>query len=428
MTGQQDLLDDRAPIAVTPDGATWSRTLTDGTEIGLRASGLRKGRSGNHGKIEIFDGPVLLSYSVFNIDRDEDRGRIANKAHKNMGRPGAEMKPGIPYLDADLRHDLDLFCREVYDLWVSEQGATLVEGDPDSTVQFLARPHIIEGGGTIMFGLQGGGKSYTAMLLAVAIDAGLNGLWQTRKGNVLYVNLERSGVSMGRRLARVNKTLGLPPTRQIYMMNRRGRGLADIGDALARDVEEMAIDLVVVDSISRTGIGDLNENQATNDAINLLNGLGTSWLGLGHTPRSTQDRVFGSTMWDAGADIMVRLTGARNGSRHGIHLEITKENDLGPQPDLTLAYTFEPERGLASAEKANIADFPELLEAKRQKPAEAIAEFLLAEGPSTATQISEGTGLDRANISRTLKADGQFGEIKRDGRNVIYALMARETE
>jgi hypothetical protein len=417
----------RSPITISPEGGTWSRKLEDGREIGFKATALRKTYTGNHGRIEIFQGPVLLSYDVFNIDRDGDRTRIANRAYKAMGGDGrAEMAPSVPYLDVDLRHDLDLFCREVYDLWIADQGAELVAGDPDSVVEFLAKPHIVENGGTILFGIQGSGKSYTAMLLAVAVDAGMNGLWATRKANVMYVNLERSAASMRRRLARVNMALGLEANRSIYMLNRRGRGLAELADVLKRDVEERAVELVIVDSISRAGMGDLNENLATNEAINLLNGLGVSWLGLGHTPRETQDRVFGSTMWDAGADVMLKLTGTKQGGRHGIHLEITKENDLGPQPDLTLAYTFEP-NGLASVAKAKIDDFPDLVERKHRSLPDEIKEHLLAEGSATGTDIADALKKPRVSIVRVLRADSRFVELnKRQGTEVLYGVQVRD--
>tara|TARA_Y100000310_G_scaffold324459_1_gene386307 strand:+ start:928 stop:2202 length:1275 start_codon:yes stop_codon:yes gene_type:complete len=418
----------RDPIAVTPEGATWSRQLVGNRTLGFRASHLRKSRTGNHGRIEIYEGPVLLAYDVFNIDRDADRTRISNKAHKALGsdpRPMFDGDMDLPYASEDMRHDLDLFCREVYGAWVSKQGAELIAGDPDSSVEFLAKPHILESGGTILFGPQGNGKSYTAMILAVAIDSGTNGLWETRKCNVMYVNLERSAGSMRRRLARVNTALGLDSRRQLYMMNRRGRGLADLADALSRDVEEHAIDFLIVDSISRTGIGDLNENQSTNEAIDLLNGLGCAWLGIGHTPRETEDRVFGSTMWDAGADVMLRLTGAKQGGRHGIQLTITKENDLGPQPDLTLAYTFD-ERGLATVEKANVEDFPELVNKRKKSLPDEMEEFLLNEGASTGTQIADALKKQRTNVVRVLKADERFAIVNRKGNEVYYGVQVRE--
>ena len=412
----------RQPVEVMPGGGTWARDLHSGRAVRFSATQLRQTRTGIHGRLEIWDGTTLLAWDQFNIERDADRSRISNKAFKLLGSP--EVSPGVPYLSDDMRHDLDLFCREVWPTWMGTQGAELVTGDPDSVVEFLAAPHLLVDGGTIMFGQQGAGKSYTAMLLAVAVDSGSNGLWKTRKSNVLYVNLERSARSMYRRLARVNKALGLEQTRGIYMMNRRGRGLNELREPLLRDVDEKAIELVVVDSISRTGIGDLNENQATNEAIDLLNGLGVCWLGIGHTPRETQDRVFGSTMWDAGADIMLRLTGARQGERHGIHLSITKENDLGPQPDLTLAYTF-GETGLDTVERARIDEFPELVDKRKRTLPDEIEEFLLMEGAATGTQIADGISRPRQSIVRVLGVDDRFLEVRRQGNQVYYGAQVR---
>ena len=122
---------------------------------------------------------------------------------------------------------------------------------------------------------------------------------------------------------------------------------------------------------------------------------------------------------------MLRLTGARQGGRLGIHLEVTKENDIGPQPPLTLAYSFD-DKGLLTAERANVSDFPELVENRRKTLADEIQEYLLGEGEATGTQIANALRQKQPNISRALKADERFLVTRRDGRDVYHGVKLGE--
>jgi hypothetical protein len=413
-------------VNITVQGETclWERTLSDRV-IRFQVSDLRKERTGIHGRVEIFDAKVVLAWDQFNIERDGDRTRLANKAFGLLESDNLQTQEGEAYFKNDLRHDLDLFAREVWPEFIGQQGAEFLSGDSTSEISFLAKPHILDGGGTILFGPQGKGKSYTALIQAIAIDAGQNGLWACKQRRTLFVNLERSAVSIARRISCVNGAMGLAPDRPLLTLNRRGRSLGEIQEIVKKDVEKHNVELVVVDSLSRTGIGDLNENQAANRGIDALNSFAPSWLALGHTPRDSTEHVYGSTMWDAGADIMLRLTGARQGDRLGIHLEVTKENDIGPQPPLTLAYSFD-DKGLLTAEKANVTDFPELVANRRKTLADEIQEYLLGEGEATGTQIANALRQKQPNISRALKADERFLVTRRDGKDVYHGVKLGE--
>jgi hypothetical protein len=55
-------------------------------------------------------------------------------------------------------------------------------------------------------------------------------------------------------------------------------------------------------------MGDLTENGAGNKIVDALNGMAETWLAIGHTPRASAEHVYGTVHFDAGADLMVKLT------------------------------------------------------------------------------------------------------------------------
>src|SRR6185295_8453762 len=113
------------------------------------------------------------------------------------------------------------------------------------------------------FGREGGGKTNSALIMAVSTDAGVPGPFGTpaRPCKVLFVNLERSAESVRSRLARVNRLLGLPADRRLLMLHARGRPLRDVLPQIQRSVSDRGVGVVFLDSISRSGAGSLVEDE-----------------------------------------------------------------------------------------------------------------------------------------------------------------------
>jgi len=199
------------------EGETISWQLDNGMHF--IASDIRQERTGVHAKLEIHAEGEALSWSVCNIDKNEDRVRLANAAHSQMGKALAEVCS-----KEMLRTDLDKFCLGLWNNYLSHFMPEMVAGSEDNQqLRFLLRPYVIEGGGTILFAPPGRGKSYTALLWAVSIDAGVSSFWQTSQVPTLFINLERSGQSLRRRLAAVNRILGLDPKCPLLILNARGK-------------------------------------------------------------------------------------------------------------------------------------------------------------------------------------------------------------
>ena len=374
-------------------------------------------------KIGIYFNSYVLEYSYCNYDDSTARNRLLNSAISSL----SESIKGI-YPEKTMRHDFRLFCITLWDRLLETVEVGPIAGDASANpITFLADPYILQGGGTILYSPPGKGKSYTGMLMAVAIDSGNSTFWPVNQKRVAFINLERSARSIARRLECVNLALGEDPNRELICINQRGSSLGDIRDIIRKCIDRYSIDCIILDSISRAAQGDLNENRSTNALIDTLNSLCETWLALAHTPRSDSSHVYGSVHFEAGADIMLRMMSEESPNRLGIALKITKANDLPPKPIQVFSYEFDTE-GLIGVSKARLEEFPELLEGSNESVADQIATALTNVGRdhgkgATATELSELVGRSRASIVAALQADQvRFFRLTKLGKNQPYGV------
>jgi hypothetical protein len=412
----------------TDAGIIEERRQIEGTDAVLvfRALNVRKERTGVHAKITIGVDSMVLEEDTYNVDRREDRTRLANAALKSALIPDL-----APRLKATLDHDLMIFQRKLWEFEVGtnvpvRRGGTLKRLPPP----WLAKPYLLRKSGTILYGPPGRGKSWTAFALTLMVDAGHQFFYEAEEGPALIVNLERSEGSVDARLGDLNVCLGFGRERALLRLDRRGRKLADVFDAVANVVQAEGVVLTTVDSLSRAGYGDLNDNQDTNRGMDALNALDTGWLAIGHTPRGDESHLFGSQMQDAAADIMVGLISEERVDRLGkvtlgIGLKGTKANDVRVPPLTIMAFEFDA-IGLTAIRKARPGEFLTIentgaaLDVRGQ-----VSAYLESEGAATATSIARDTGIARSTIA-TLLRNGPEYEGARDGKSVRYSLRIME--
>ena len=403
---------------VTGDDSVERRIkLMSSHTLRIRAENVRRERTGVHARITILLDEAVLSWDVFNVERSEERGRLAKSAYQRLPE-GIDNLCGLE----DLKAHLDSFASSLWDSAVDKDMPGLVT--PSETIEkieFYAEPFVVRGGGTILFAPPGFGKSYVCLLLAVSMDAGVNSLWPVRKARALFINLERSEESVKRRLAVVNRALGLPVNRPLLMLNRRGHALADIAEAVRKAIRQLRVDAIFLDSISRFGSGDLNENATANRMIDTLSSLCPTWLALAHTPRADETHAFGSVHFEAGADLMVRLSSERKGSDLGIGLSITKSNDVPHGQMRCYCLSFKDSQ-LAAVRVANPGEFGELALAKKRSLTQEIAEYLMEEHTATTTQIANGIGRNRSNVSTVLNESEEFKKAGKAGKDQLWEL------
>jgi len=406
-------------LQVDDGRVTYVQELAEGSRLVLLAKGIRSERTGVHATVSVGLGETILAWSNFNVERDEARASLSRSAYAHITGPLAEV------LDKEqLKHSLDLFCLQLWPAVVEAYSPTLEEGDPDSPpATFLVDGLVVEGGGSIIFGPPGRGKSYVGMALAVSVDAGLSAIWKVRQTPTLFINLERSGQSVRRRLAGVNRALGLEPKRPLAMLNARGRSLLDVEAALTRFVREHSIALLFLDSISRAGLGDLLEARTAVSIVDLLNRICPSWVALAHSPRADATHVFGSVHFEAGEDVGIKLSSQAVGDNLGVALVVTKSNDFAAPPPSLLALEF-GEYGLVAIRTARHAEFPELEAGKPASTVEVLREYLLNVGMATPKDVAEATGFNRSNVSHTLANNPVFVIARKQGSQVYYGVRA----
>jgi hypothetical protein len=426
------------------DGLAQRIVLEEGAVLTLAASDLRPERTGVHGKLRILINNVEMAYSALNLDRDEDRSRLANQAFKEFGPHLQRNKNGTHthYTDADFRKDVRRFTGGLWQARVELDDIQAVEfagtAEPVPT-QFVLRPYVIREGGTILFAHPGKGKSYITGLMMVNIDAAdeideahtVFNVSHSQK--VLFINLERGPLSVSNRLGNINAALGLPRTRPILTINARGKSLADIKDAAKRAVALHGVEVIVLDSISRAGLGDLNENNPVNKIIDTLNGLAPTWIGIAHAPRSSDEHLYGSIHFEAGADVVVRLLSQQEeGGPLGIGLQITKENDVGKHALRLMALEFDGEFGLKAVRAAEAGEFPEVEQGRagsgREGEPMALADrlrvYMRTRGVDgdDATRAAAALKANRGQVSALFQGS-EYYLVRTGAKNVkVYAL------
>lgn len=401
------------------DALVQTHHLNEAHSLQFRAEAIRQERSGVHARVSVLMNGVTLAYDVMNVEQDKDRTHLVGRVRKHLVNGLSGLYP-----ETYLTKDLDLFCYGLYDAYVGQDLCEFTGGfeNPMPPVQ-VVRDLAVEDGGTIMFGPPERGKSWALMLMAVSIDAGVSTVFQVEPRRVLFINLERSAQSVRNRLGLVNRALGLDPARPIHQLNRRGRTLADIHSAVQRSIIENDIEFICLDSLTRAGLGDLNDNLTGNRAIDMMNSYARGWISIAHSPRNDDSHVYGTIMQEAGADVMVRAASQVLVPELGIALFRTKGTDLAPVTSPQVIALRFGEDGLCGVRLSKLAEFPDIaLGNQSESKTEGVKRFLRTAGNSTLSEIAESTGISKPQLLRMLEESDMFIRTGKSGREALYGL------
>ena len=391
-----------SPYEVSPDGTVSAHRHTKFGNVMFTARSIHRGRS-VQAVVEIAAGRLIMAYSQINVQRDEDRGRLARSAHENFGPQLADS-----YDLAELKRDMDRWC---YGLWEASLTSIAIGptagADIDLEIPFVLRPYILSEGGTLAFGPPGKGKTWVTLLWAVSIDAGVDRLWPIdEQVPVLFLNLERSELRFQQRLRRVNMALGLAPARPLHAIHARGRPLNSIIEICADYVRQHGIGVIMLDSLSRAGMGKLGDDDVANRIIDALTSICPTWVAIGHSPRGDETHEFGSVMFRAGVDIEVRVTSERRDQTLGIGLEMIKSNDTAAKSQDVLSLTFD-DFGLAGVRQARGGEYEEV-ESQASRPLREQVHRLLREEPMTVAELAEATSHSYETVRKALTRNTQM--------------------
>ncbi len=399
-----------------------------GTDLVLRitARDIRKQPSGLHATLGIEIKDTRLAWGVLNVERDEDRVRMSNSAFARINGHIPDKALG----KSKLKNLVDDFSFGLWDASSETTSAVLMAGSEQAQpTDFSLPPYIVKGGGTILFAHPGKGKSFTALLMAVCIDAGIKSFWDVgRAQRVLWINLERSVLSTQNRLGNVNGLLRQERTRPMLTLNARGKSLADVQRAAIRAVREHEVEVVVLDSISRAGMGDLTENAPVNKIIDAMNGLAPTWLGIAHAPRGSDEHLYGSIHFDAGADVLVRLASEQAGERLlGVSLQMMKGNDVGTRAVEMLAYEFD-QMGIVGIRRAREREFISLEEGVNVTPKDGfkrLKEYMGEGAAVTVKEAQEIAQMERSWVYRMLEDTRVFSPAGKRKNEKLYVLKGQ---
>jgi len=411
---------ERLNVVRMNDSVVTEIALETNNVIRFRVQGIYKSRTGTHGTLQLYIDTMLMSYSGgINIDRDEDRVRLVNSAYKQLPEPLQSF-----YSIENMKRDLTVFCSRAWDVWVDAETPLEIVGNPyREPITFLLKPFLTKGGGTILFGPPGRGKSYIGMLMAASMQHGLQSLWATEQSKVLFVNLERSAESVQQRIGAVNSALGLEPTLPMLVLNARGRRLVDVSGIIERAVSKHEVEIVILDSLSRAGMGDLTDNTAVNATMDIMNSVSPSWLGLGHSPRQDASHIYGGIHFDAASDVMVQQISEHQPNKLGIALKITKANDIGRYPANLIGLEFD-ESGLARVWRPASSEFPQLvIEASSgQSLAGMVVDYLKRHGSGTPAEIVKEVDASQHDVINILSNNELFYFLRKQDNSIRYSL------
>jgi len=415
---------------VTEQGVRWLMDLPTGERAVFYYHEIRREKTGVHALVAIAlsdgSGDTILAHDTFNIGRHADRTRVANAAHKQLG----EVHKAAWELIV-MQHDLDTTALATPKMW-EEQRIEVVRYDAVQVpppLTFALEPFIINGGGTIFFAPGGSGKSYLLQAIACSVASGNSTLWPVTACPVLYINIERDGGSMHRRERAIMSALGHASEESgVDYLHARGMSLKSVERTAMRWLRDHdGYGGVMLDSLSRGGLGSLNDDEVANTFTDILNGLqSTWWASIGHTSKGGGEKnVFGSVHFENGADVAVQVKSDQQSGTLGLGLTITKSNDIGKYPTQYLALEFDqPNEPVSRMRHARDGEFPDLLP-QAVKELDTVREAILSlGGTATANEIVEATGLNRSNVSDKLNKGQQFVKLPKDGRSQPYGVVA----
>ena len=424
MTLDNDVLTTRFPLLKSElkwdqnngTGVLAKRLIFDGYQINFIANGLHPRSTGPHATISICEqspnfkiteqdphGKTIV-YTTFNIGKNEDRTRLANAAYKLLVPKDEKLYSPYKTVGYDndfLKVDLDRFCIQIEQVWESQFESELTTGDPTLIQKHRIYPFAVSDGGTIMFARPKSGRSFLALAMAVSIDSNVSKFWKVENCPVLYVNLERSARSMQQRLGNVNRALGLKPNRPLRFLHARGRSLKDIVNPIKRAMSKHNIKYVILDSISRSGMGDLTSNDVANRITDSLNSIiekgdnERGYLAIAHTSWS-EEHVYGSIHFEAAADSICSVKTSKNEYNElGVQLQVDRGNDVSSGVELPMLKFAFNEFGLSGISSASADDFPDLIP---DTLSERISKYLIRNPDKTPVEISQSLKINDSSV------------------------------
>ena len=196
--------------------------------------------------------------------------------------------------------------------------------------RWVLYPYVESGGPTIMYAAGASGKSILALAMAVTMTTGqpLVGRPYTTC-NVLYLDWETDAETHAERLAALRAGHNLKPGPGKIFYKRMSAPLPDSVEQVRTEVQEHKTLVTVVDSVSFSAGGDLNEAHCATRFYGAMRQVRTNWLLVSHTRKDSTgsdspDSLFGSVFWFNSARLVWQVESTREPGEPLIHLHLVQ--------------------------------------------------------------------------------------------------------
>ena len=405
----------------TEHGVVGRRWLGTSEAVRINIDEVRRERTGVHGRIIFLVNDVCIQFDNINLEKGDQRGRFCRDVYKNLSDSLTSQ-----YGEKAINHDVGTLCQVLIGWEANHLTVKYIGVDERAEpLSFPLHPFILDNAGSILFAPPGTGKSYVGLIMGMCIANGLTTPFYTSQRPVIYVNLERPENTFRVRDLTVRRALGITGESNVGYMHARGMALKAIARRIERETASRPDTVIIMDSISRTGLGTLLDDSTANQFTDTMNALRRTWLGIGHTPRGDDKHVFGSVHFTAGCDIETRLVGHERGHTLNLMLETVKANDgrRNYKHAIALEFGAEPQEGLIGIKRL-AHDDPDLVAQSTDLSARIASVIDINGGQATPTQIADEVGSALPNITRLLRdPKSRFVEVRSDGRNKYYGVQ-----
>jgi len=328
---------------------------------------------------------------------------------------------------------IEFLCRTVTDhVQGGEKIQQISADDPRTPVEWAVRPLLLKGHSTVIFGQEGGGKSYLALLLGyLAISnspvAGKLGFHiKTPLKSLLYLDWEGRADVFRERITLLSNGMMFPPIPIMY--RRCARSLFDDLDAIKAGIIDKP-DLLIIDSIIPACGGNPNDTQAAGELMAAVHSFNCTTLLLGHAPKGTANTggatVFGSSIFQFLARSIWEIRTDQEESEDAIRIGLVhkKINYSRREPPMGFTFTFKEDATLVTP--ASIADLPSMESA--QSLTWRITSYLRSQGKSSPIEIAEALDVQQNKVRATLNWLRKQGKVTTFEKGV-WAALAQPTE
>jgi hypothetical protein len=360
-----------------------------------------------NGKAEHILGPAKV-----NLLSDSAATRVAN----NLARLAADPST-LDVWKADLHVMLHQVQAEAI-RWhrTPPTAVDLAEVDvSEGPVEYQLAPVVPQRAPTLLVANGGGGKSYMALFLAVAVRTGLPlpGLTAPRQpGPVLYLDWETNEFEHARRLLRISRGLGIQKPSIQYL---RIEQTIDQATWLRAEVARQQPALVIVDSVGYAIGGDLKEAGTATQLFRIINSWQTNTVVTHHENRD--GGFYGTVFLRNSARSMWLMDSSRDGYTLRLSLRHDKFNNgpLHPEP-LGVRLQFEPDGSAVRWHDLDVYATPALR--ALQPVADQLRTVLDEAGQAVEVdELAESLGLSERTVKDTAQDNpGQFVLMPGGGR------------